>query len=53
MMMGQHWFDKTKPKQPFRLTQNAFKKLLRNFKKLFNVLTNELTNCLPDVFSLA
>jgi len=30
MMMG-YWFGKTKPKQAFRLTQNAFKKLLQNF----------------------
>ena len=37
MMMRQYWLDKTEPKQAFRLTQNAFKKLLQNFKKkLFN-----------------
>ena len=29
--MGQYWLDKTKPKQTFRSTQNAFKKLLQNF----------------------
>jgi len=27
MMMGQQWLGKTKLKQPFRSTQNAFKKL--------------------------
>jgi len=34
----QYWLGKTKPKQAFRSTRNAFKKLLRNFKKiiLFN-----------------
>jgi len=37
MTMEQYWFGKTKPKQAFRSTQNAFKKLPRNFKKsLFN-----------------
>jgi len=37
MTMGQYWLGKTKPKQAFRSTQNAFKKLLRNLKKnLFN-----------------
>jgi len=35
--MGPYWLGKTKPKEAFRLTQNAFKKLPRNFKKrLFN-----------------
>ena len=35
--LGQYWLDKTKPQQTFRLTQNAFKKLLLNFKFfLFN-----------------
>ena len=35
--MGQYWLGKTKPKQTFRLTRNAFKKLPWNFKKnLFN-----------------
>ena len=29
-MMKQYWLGKTKPKQAFRLTQNAFNKLLRN-----------------------
>ena len=27
-MMRQHWLGKTKPKQAFKLTRNAFKKLL-------------------------
>ena len=36
-MMRQYWLGKTKPKQTFRLTQNAFNKLLLNFKTiLFN-----------------
>jgi len=34
--MGQYWLGKTKPKQAFRSTQNAFKKLPWNLKKLFN-----------------
>jgi len=34
-MTGQHWLGKTKPKKVFRLTQNAFKKLLRKFKKIY------------------
>jgi len=33
MTMGQYWLGKTKPKQALRSTQNAFKKLLRNFWK--------------------
>jgi len=32
-IMGQYWLGKTKPKQAFRLIRNAFKKLLRNYKK--------------------
>jgi len=32
-MMGQYWLGKTKPKQAFRSTQNAFKKLPWNFNK--------------------
>jgi len=37
MTMGQYWFGKIKPKQAFRSTQNAFKKLPWKFKKtLFN-----------------
>jgi len=28
--MGQYWLGKTKPKQAFRSTRNAFKKLPRN-----------------------
>jgi len=36
MMMGQHWLDKIKATQAFKLTRNSFKKLQRNFKKLFN-----------------
>jgi len=39
MTMGQYWLGKTKPKQAFRLTRNAFKKLPRNFK---NYLFNEI-----------
>jgi len=31
MTMGQYWLGKTKPKQAFRLTRNAFKKPLWNF----------------------
>ena len=27
-----YWLSETKPKQAFRSTQNAFNKLLRNFK---------------------
>ena len=35
--MRQYWLGKTKPKQAFRSTRNAFKKLLLNFKNtLFN-----------------
>ena len=35
--MRQYWLGKAKPKQTFRLTRNAFNKLLRNFKNnLFN-----------------
>ena len=30
--MRQYWLGKTKPKQTFRLTRNAFNKLLQNFK---------------------
>ena len=37
MTMRQYWLGKTKPKKAFRLTQNAFNKLLRNLKNnLFN-----------------
>jgi len=43
MTMGQHWLGKTKPKQALSLTQNAFKKLLWNFKKK----TEFSTACLP------
>ena len=32
--MGQYWLGKTKPKQAFRLTRNAFKKLQRNSEQL-------------------
>jgi len=43
--IGQYWLGKTKPKQAFRSTQNAFKKLPRNFKKiLFNGIFYWLTN---------
>ena len=35
--MRQYWLGKTKPKQAFRSTRNAFNMLLRNFKNnLFN-----------------
>jgi len=35
--MGQYWLGKSKPKQAFRLTRKAFKKLPWNFKIfLFN-----------------
>ena len=40
--MGQYWFGKTKPKQAFGSTQNAFKKLPWNFN-----LTEFSTACLP------
>ena len=30
-MMRQYWLGKTKPKQAFRLTRNAFSKLLQDF----------------------
>jgi len=37
MTMGQYWLGKIKPKQAFRSTRNAPKKLPRNFKNyLFN-----------------
>ena len=35
MTMSQYWLGKTKPKQAFGLTQNAFNKLLRNFKIIY------------------
>jgi len=35
MAMGLYWLGKTKPKKAFRSTQNAFKKLSRNFKKIY------------------
>jgi len=49
MATGQYWSGKTKPKKAFRSTQNAFKKLPRNFKNLlfnriFYWLTDWLTN---------
>jgi len=31
--MGQYWLGKTKPKEAFRSTRNAFKQLPRNCKK--------------------
>ena len=40
-MMRQYWLGKTKPKKAFKSTQNAFKKLLRIFKK--NHLTEFFT----------
>jgi len=30
--IGQYWLGKTKPKQAFKSIQNAFEKLLKNFK---------------------
>jgi len=41
---------KSKPKNPFRLTRNAFKNFLQNFllKKLFNGIFYWLTDWLPD-----
>jgi len=35
MTMGQYWLGITKPKETFRSTQNAFKKLPRNFLKVY------------------
>ena len=35
MTMRQYWLSKTKPKQAFRLTRNAFKKLPWNLQKKF------------------
>jgi len=35
MAMGQHWLGKNKPKQAFRSTRNAFKKLPQNFLKFY------------------
>ena len=46
MMMGQYWLGKTKPKQAFGSTQNAFKKLPWNFNffHLTEFSTDWLTN---------
>jgi len=42
--MWQYWLGKTKPKKVFRSTQNAFNKLLKNFKNfLFNGIFYWLT----------
>ena len=35
MTMRQYWLGKTKPKQAFRSTRNAFNKLLRNCKNIY------------------
>jgi len=37
-MMGQYWLGKTKPKQAFRATRNAFKKVATELKKLSNTI---------------
>jgi len=34
MMMKQYWFSKTNPKKAFKLTLNAFQKLLWNCKNI-------------------
>jgi len=45
--MGQYWLGKTKPKKAFRLTWNAFKKLLWNLKKInLTKFSDWLTACL-------
>ena len=43
MTMRQYWLGKTKPKQAFRSTRNAFNKLLRNLKNFiqWNFLLTE------------
>ena len=41
-MMRQYWLGKTKPKQAFKSTQNAFNKLQQNFKKYIYILQNFL-----------
>jgi len=41
MTIWQYWLGKTKPKQAFRSTRNAFKKLLKNY------LTEFFSECLP------
>ena len=46
MMMRQYWLGKTKPKQAFRSTRNAFNKLLRNLKIIY--LTEFSTDCLTE-----
>ena len=35
MAMGQYWLGKTKPKNAFRSTRNAFKKLSWNLKNFY------------------
>jgi len=42
LTIWQYWLGKLKPKQVFRLTQNAFNKKLQNFK------TNNLTEFSTD-----
>ena len=46
--MGQYWLGKTKPKQAFRSTRNAFNKLPQNFLKVY--LTEFFTDWLTDAF---
>jgi len=45
IIMEQYWLGKTKPKQAFKLKQNAFKELL-----IFNGIFYWLTDWLPDTF---
>ena len=47
---GHNWLGKTKPKQAYRLTQNAFKQLLCNFKMFYLIVTDWLSNWLADAF---
>jgi len=44
MMMRQYWLGKTKPKQVFRLSQNALNKFDTEFQKLFIQWNFLLTN---------
>jgi len=52
-MMWQYWLGKIKPKWAFRSFLGAFKKLLWNFKKLFNGIFYWLANCLTDWLMLS
>jgi len=47
MTMWQYWLGKTKPKNVFRLTRNAFNKLLQNLKIFY--LTEFSTDWLPRI----